>query len=369
MFLDKYSKIIEKIEYYSNETLNSMIKNYENVILKDFYKDIVSVMGAGKKLRPLSMIFAFNGIKNEINEEIIKVSVSCELVHNASLILDDAMDEDVMRRGKKTFNSIYADKFLRSVGFNFSSYESGQSWIEKDSILGIIEMQRNISRFSYALSVLASNVLYELSEEVLNSQFPKKLRIKVLEQHRKMYLRLNEGQLLDILMEKRKMSEKEYFKMIDEKTGILFLYPMRIGLIFAGAENYKIMDEYSLDMARAFQIHDDILGSFGKSKHTGKPNDSDIKSGKNTLLAIKTREYAKEQRKEKFKKVFGNRSATDKEINEVRNIIKKTGAYKYCRTKEKELIKEAKNSIPEDLNKESRKFFENFADFAINRKF
>ncbi|MCK4636915.1 MAG: polyprenyl synthetase family protein, partial [Methanomicrobia archaeon] len=208
MFLDKYSKIIEKIEYYSNETLNSMIKNYENVILKDFYKDIVSVMGAGKKLRPLSMIFAFNGIKNEINEEIIKVSVSCELVHNASLILDDAMDEDVMRRGKKTFNSIYADKFLRSVGFNFSSYESGQSWIEKDSILGIIEMQRNISRFSYALSVLASNVLYELSEEVLNSQFPKKLRIKVLEQHRKMYLRLNEGQLLDILMEKRKMSEK-----------------------------------------------------------------------------------------------------------------------------------------------------------------
>jgi len=369
MFLDKYLKITEKIESHLGDVLSSTTKDYENVILKGFYKDIVRVMSAGKRLRPLSMIFAFNGIKNEINEDIIKVSVSCELVHNASLILDDAMDEDIVRHGKKTFNTIYADKFLKSVDFNFNAYKSGQSWIKKDSILEIIEMQRNISRFSYALSVLASNVLYELSEEVLNSQFSKELRIKALEQHRRMYLRLNEGQLLDILMEKRKIDEKEYFEMIDEKTGILFMYPIRIGLIFAGDKNYKIMDEFSLNMARAFQMHDDILGSFGKSKRTGKPNDSDIKFGKNTLLAIKTLEYAKNQRKEKFKKTFGNRSATKDEVNEARNIIKKTGAYKYCRAKEKELIKEAKNSIPKDLNKESRKFFEKLADFAISRKF
>lgn len=131
MFLDKYSQITGKIESYLNDVLNSTTKNYENIILKDFYKDIVRVMGAGKRLRPLSMIFAFNGIKNEVNDDIIKASVSCELVHNASLILDDAMDEDVVRHGKKTFNTIYADKFLKSVGFNFNAYKSGQSWIKK----------------------------------------------------------------------------------------------------------------------------------------------------------------------------------------------------------------------------------------------
>jgi len=369
VFLDKYSKITDRIGSYLNEILRTRAENYDDPILKEFYNDISKVMGGGKRLRPLTMIFAFKAVKNEINEDIIRASASCELVHNASLILDDAMDEDVIRHGKRTFNSIYADKFLKSIGFDFNIYKTGQSWIKKDSILKIIEMQRNISRYSYALSVLASNVLYELSEEVLNSQFSKDLRIKALEQHRRMYLRLNEGQLLDILMEKRKINEEEYFRMIDEKTGILFMYPIRIGFIFSEAENYKVMDQYALNMARAFQIHDDILGTFGKSKHTGKPNDSDIKSGKNTLLAIKTLEYAKDRDIEKFRKTFGNRSATESEVNEARKIIKKTGAYKYCRTKEKELIKEAKNSIPKNIDKESRKFFENLADFVISRKF
>ncbi|MEA1993009.1 MAG: polyprenyl synthetase family protein [Euryarchaeota archaeon] len=369
MFLDRHSEIINEISYHLENILNERIGSCENTTLKNFYNDINEVTGGGKKLRPLSMIFAFNGIKNEINENIIKASVSCELVHNASLILDDAMDEDVVRHGKKTFNSVYADKFLESAGFEFKEYKNGKNWIKKNSILRVIELQRNISRFSYALSVLASNVLYELSEEVLNSYFPTKERIKALEQHREMYLRLNEGQLLDILMEKIKVNEKEYLEMIDKKTGILFIYPIRIGLIFAGTKKYRTMDRYSLDMARAFQIHDDILGSFARSKKTGKPSDSDIKTGKNTLLAIKTREYAEGKEKEKFKKVFGNRSAAENEIDELRDIIKETGAYEYCVKKERELIKRAKDNISEELNEESVAFFEKLADFVVSREF
>jgi geranylgeranyl pyrophosphate synthase len=369
MFLDNHAELVQEIEHDLDKTLNKRVESYKNRILRDFYRDIKEVTGAGKKLRPLSMIFAFNGIKNEMNKEIIRASVSCELVHNASLILDDAMDEDVVRHGKKTFNSIYANKFMKSAGFRFNDYKNGQEWIKKDSILKIIETQRNISRFSYALSVLASNVLYELSEEVLNSYFSDELRMKALEQHREMYLKLNEGQLLDILMEKRKTNEKMYFEMIDKKTGILFVYPIRIGFILAGATEYTFMDEYSIQMARAFQIHDDLLGTFGKSKKTGKPSNSDIKSGKNTLLAIKTLEYVESEEKEKFKKVFGNRSATEREINELREIMKETGAYKYCRKKEKELIKKSKESIYTDLNKKSRKFFEKLADFVISRSF
>ncbi len=369
MFLDKHSDLIDKIGSYLEDILDRRIEKYENLILKEFYGDIKKVTGAGKKLRPLSMVFAFYGMKNEFNEDIIEASVSCELVHNASLILDDAMDEDVVRRGKKTFNSIYADKFVKSAGFKFKEYKDGKKWIKKDSILEVIEMQRNISRFSYALSVLASNVLYELSEEVLNSYFPSELRMKALQQHREMYLKLNEGQLLDILMEKRTVSEERYLEMIDKKTGILFVYPIRIGLIFGDTENYTSMDEYSLNMARAFQIHDDMLGTFGKSKDTGKPSDSDIKSGKNTLLAIKTREYIENREKEKFEKVFGNRSATRNEINELREIIKASGAYDYCKKREKELVERAKESINDELNEESRAFFEKLADFVIGREF
>ena len=164
-------------------------------------------------------IMAYRGY-SPYNNKILRASIAFELLHSSSLILDDAMDEDIIRHGEKTFNAIYADKFLKSAKFDLTPYSDGGNWIKKDGLSKLLVMQRAISRYSYALSVLSSNIMYALSEKAIkNSGFDYNLVSRAMDMHREMYTKLNEGQLLDILMEQKGGNEDQYFEMIDNKTG------------------------------------------------------------------------------------------------------------------------------------------------------
>ncbi|MFQ6087903.1 MAG: polyprenyl synthetase family protein, partial [Candidatus Methanofastidiosia archaeon] len=309
-FSDELSELKEEIEA---EILKFMDEVFEDMqieelprvhfkILKDFYSDIKDhLLFGGKRLRPACMVMAFCGF-SEKNDLILRASLSCEFVHSASLILDDAMDEDVLRHGRETFNAIYAHKFLESLNFDMEKYRKGESWISKESLLEISNLQRSISRYSYALSSLASNLMFSMSERALTeSGFEKGKILRALRLHREMYKMLNEGQLLDVFMESKSPTEKEYLSMIDKKTGLLYAYPIKIGGMLADYPDFERLDKYSFAMARAFQIHDDILGSFGREEETGKPADSDIRGGKRTLLVIEALERANSSQKELLK--------------------------------------------------------------------
>ncbi len=369
-FLKTTVELKKEVEEEIKKFFEVELHSIDNEVLRDFYKDIRhhTLLG-GKRLRPIMCIMAYCGY-SEYNPHILRASIAFELLHSSSLILDDAMDEDVLRHGEKTFNSIYADKFLKSTKFDLKPYYDGGNWIKKDGLSQLLMMQRAISRYSYALSVLGSNILYALSGKAIRSSgFEDSIVTKAMIMQREMYKKLNEGQLLDILMEQDGGNEEKYFEMIDHKTGILFVYPLRIGLLFTEKADIHSLDEYSKDLSRAFQVHDDILGVFGEEDTTGKPVDSDIKEGKNTLLIIKTLEFADESQLKKVRSILGNRGASSEDIEEMKGIIKSCGAFDYCIEKESQLIKAAKESIDHNMKEDSKMFLTELCDFIIKRKY
>jgi len=367
-FLENYSHIIAMIENEMDDYLSEKIEKNNKPILDEFYQLIKKhVFSGGKRLRPLSMIMAYRGFKEDY--DIIGPSLSAELVHSSSLILDDAMDEDVVRHGEPTFNAIYADKFLDSVGFDISKYTKGRYWIQRDTLKKLFFAQKAISRYSYALSVLGSNVMYSMSMEVLTrNKFPEEKKIRALELQTRMYQKLNEGQLMDILFESRNSNEDEYLEMIKRKTGILFIYPIRIGLNFAGISDHTILDGYANAISSAFQIKDDLLGSFGSESVTGKSSFSDIVEGKRTLLVIKAMENASEKERKLLDNLLGYEHASKEDVAMVRDVFIDTGAYDYCDDLAKRYISMSKEQLPETISGESRKFFESLANFTINRE-
>jgi geranylgeranyl diphosphate synthase type I len=341
----------------------------ENPVLEEFYADIRDFMLAGgKRLRPICMIQTYSGF-TEKDDRMITASLSSEFLHAGSLVLDDAMDEDIIRHGKKTLNAIYADKIFEAMQFSFEKYAKGESWVEKGGLFDLLHVQRSLSRYSYALSSLASNLLFSLSVKCLKeSGFDSTVILKALHLHMKMYHQLNEGQLFDVLMEKREPSEEEYLSMVDKKSGLLFAYPIRIAAVLAGHDE-PLLDDYSLPMTRGFQIHDDILGTFG-GKETGKPTDSDIKKGKRTLLVIKALEMATEDQRDLLNATLGRAQATPEEIELIRAIFRESGALDYCREKKEHFSDQAKTaleSIP--LKDHPKAFLRELADFVIERTY
>ncbi len=369
-FLKVTSELKKEVEDEIKTFFETELKSIDNDTLCDFYKDIRhhTLLG-GKRLRPIMCIMAYCGY-SEYNPNILRASIAFELLHSSSLILDDAMDEDVLRHGEKTFNAIYADKFLKSTRFDLAPYYDGANWIKKDGLSRLLLLQRAISRYSYALSVLGSNILYALSGQAIRSSgFDPALVTKAMIMQREMYKKLNEGQLLDILMEQNGGNEDKYFEMIDYKTGILFKYPLRIGLLFTDKVDIYSLDSYATNLSRAFQVHDDLLGVFGEEDTTGKPVDSDIKEGKNTLLAIKTLELADEKQLKKVKAILGNKNASPEDISEVKDVMRSCGALDYCIEKDSEFTKAAKESIDPNMEEKSKIFLTQLCDFIIKRKY
>jgi len=192
---------------------------------------------------------------------------------------------------------------------------------------------------------------------------------RAMDMHREMYTKLNEGQLLDILMEQKGGNEDQYFEMIDNKTGILFKYPLKIGLLFTDKVDINSLDIYSKNLSRAFQVQDDILGIFGEEDKTGKPVDSDIKEGKNTLLVIKTYELADQNQLKKVKSIIGNKYSSSEDIEEVKDIMRDCGSLDYCYEKENQFVNTAKESIDPKMDENSINFLTELCDFIIKRKY
>jgi geranylgeranyl diphosphate synthase type I len=367
--MDFHSQLSTLKNEVEGEIASFLDTRKDSPVLKGIHEDIRGqVLRGGKRLRPIAMIQAYAGFR-EKDQSILTASLSCEFVHSASLILDDAMDEDILRHGKKTFNAIYADKIFDSMNFSFQKYGKGSSWIQKEGLFDLLYVQRALSRYSYAMSSLASNLLYSLSVKCLSEAgFDTQLTLKALSLHNEMFRQLNEGQLLDMFMEKRQCTEQDYLTMIDKKSGLLFAFPMRIASILAGHDT-PALDQYSFPMARGFQIHDDILGTFGGEK-TGKPSDSDIKKGKRTLLVIRALKEATEEQKEMMEATLGKADATEEDVDSVRTLLRETKALEYCQEKARsftEQAKEALETIP--LKEEQKMFLEDLADFVVEREF
>ena len=174
-----------------------------------------------------------------------------------------------------------------------------------------------------------------------------------------------EGQVNDIKFaeNKRIPTEKEYIKMIEKKTAVLFEVSCAMGAICAKRKqkDVKNLSAFGKNLGIAFQITDDLIGIIGDSKITKKPVGNDIREGKKSLPIILAIKKARGQNRTKIMRVFGNSRASKQQINLAVNVIRSLGvekevrdvALKYAQRSEKSISSytgSAKNEMTGLLN-------------------
>jgi len=324
------------------------------VFLKDYYSTLQDYfLSGGKRIRPLLCIATYNAFKKSPDEKIVFPSVGTEFLHNASLIHDDIIDKDDFRRGKPAFH------------YKFKQYHQKY------------DLKKMVAEdFGTSIGILGGDSAFFLGlEAYLYSKFDHESNVRAIKYYEEVFREICNGVLIEIDMVNRKdLKIQDYIEMISLKTGALIEKSILIGANYAKVDQKyeKLLSVYGLNLGIIFQIIDDILGTFGDEKLTGKPTDGDIREGKKTCLLIDATNKLSESKREKLINLIEKQSMTDDDVNEVRDLFQEANVSESCKNLAENYYQDAKNAIDQlkpVINASETEFFENLLEFVIERKF
>lgn len=280
------------------------------------------VLRPGKRMRPYLAVKTASSCGVPMLRAY-KLGVAMELFHDFALIHDDIMDNSSERRGSITVHKKYEEEHL-SKGWRGSA-----------------------ERFGISNGILAGDLLLAWSEQALDElNLPPEVRDGVYRAWADMKTEVILGQSIDAVTSvlPRGISRRQLLEMLALKSGRYSIgRPILLGYALAGIEvSDATVMEATEPLGLAFQIQDDILGTFGDSRKTGKSTNSDIKEGKITMLAWEAKKrLEKEEDMATWERVFGNPQATDEDIRMIRELMESTGARIYVSELASQLIKKS----------------------------
>ena len=258
----------------------------------------------------------------------INLAACVELIHAATLMHDDVIDNGEIRRGKKTLNSVWGNQSSILIG---------------DYLLSrCFEMMVEDENFE-VLKLLSSTSVKIAQGEILQLQ--------------------HKGET--------DMLEETYFKIISSKTAELFAAATKVGAIL-GNKNNKIKDAlgfYGKNLGLTFQIADDTLDYNSDLNLFGKKIGNDFFEGKITLPIILLSQKANNLEKNQIKNFFSKKNRDEKNFQIILELIKKYNIVKECYKKAEHFINLASNSLSILENSEEKKIFENLTSFSLERSF
>uniref|UniRef100_A0A7C3UKP0 Polyprenyl synthetase family protein n=1 Tax=Geoglobus ahangari TaxID=113653 RepID=A0A7C3UKP0_9EURY len=283
------------------------------------------IKAGGKRLRPVISLLSAEALGKDYRK-IIPAAIAIETVHNFTLIHDDIMDEDEMRRGVKTVHTL----------------------------------------FGVPTAIIAGDTLFSEAFDILTmcDAEPKNI-IRAVKKLSRVCVEICEGQYMDISFEgSLDVTEEEYIEMVKKKTGVLIGLSASIPAILFGEEKRieEALWNYGVLAGIGFQIQDDILDIVEKDK-IGKDWCSDIKEGKMTLIVIKAFEMGIKLES------FGKENASKDELErDVKRLID-CGAIDYARKKAREFVDLAKKNLDVLEDSEAKRNLMEIADFLIEREY
>ncbi len=325
--LEEASKLGRVIDHYVMDALSMYPQRLVDASLHLF-------KAGGKRLRPTITLLAarmLGGVEAEM--KAVPLASAVEVAHTFTLIHDDIMDKDTMRRGVPTTHVVYGEDWailagdlLHALSYNFIARAVSEGLSEEQAYR--------------ALKALSEAAVY-----------------------------VSRGQALDMLFETTwDVTVSDYLNMVRLKTGALIEAASRIGAVAADAKKYEedALGLYGCFTGIAFQIRDDILGVYGDPKVTGKPVYSDLRRGKKTILVV----YAvREAGREELKKLIGPK-ASEEDLKRAAKIIEESGALDYANKMAKIYASKAKEML-EALggvaDERARRLLLDLADYAIER--
>ncbi|MFW6304355.1 MAG: polyprenyl synthetase family protein [Candidatus Saliniplasma sp.] len=286
-------------------------------------------LAGGKKLRPFLAMVSCGALGGKENDALIS-GLSLELIHNFTLVHDDIMDDDDMRRGRKTLHKKEGLPTAINVG---------------DALFAL--SFRLISEMDVE-PVKIKRILYEISQAVL---------------------KVAEGQEEDMRFETTfDITEDEFIEMIEKKTSYLFQAAARCGAIVADSseEQIEMLGTYARNMGIAFQVQDDYLDLMGEETALGKPVGSDIKAGKRTLMVIHALQHLDKKDKHRLIEILEGENSQN-EIIEAIELLEKNDSIEYCRKLAEEYAVGAKDEIKTLPEGDHKQLLIDLVDFMIER--
>lgn len=288
-------------------------------------KAIDQILSAtGKHIRPLLVLLSAKAC-GEVTESSINAAVFLELLHTATLIHDDVIDETKQRRGVPSLNALFDNRVSVLVG---------------DYILSTA-LIRSIQTGNLRIIGIVSDLGRDLSEG----------EIKQME--------TADESILD---------EQCYMQVIYKKTATLLAACASIGAISAGADDERValMRDFGVQLGYAFQIKDDIFDYF-KGQQIGKPTGNDIREGKVTLpLLFALRQGGREA--DELRRIILAKDFTDEHIERLIAFAKAQGGIEYAEKKMEEFQQKAVGllaQLPDTPAKQSLKIL---SEYIISRK-
>jgi len=328
-FIEFSRKYIPEIEDFISKFFDEKIIYSTHDFIKENYKLLKEYCGRdGKRIRPLILLssyFAYGGDKGE-ESEIIKLASTVELMHSFLLIQDDIIDKSELRRGGKSLHLIASEKYS--------------------------EMTYNDNIGIDVSTILADIIFANAIEIISNTNIDDKIKNSFLKIFSSTYEMTAWGQILDSLHSKPKkinVADNIPLQISKFKTAYYTIYyPMLMGYILAGendSSEIEKIEDFAMSLGLAFQIRDDILGTFGKADDIGKPDDSDIIEGKMTLLVQNCIEKLDIEEREKFLLVLMKSDKNMMEVTYIRDEIKNSSGLETTIEKQKSFIKESKDKL------------------------
>ena len=282
----------------------------------------------GKRLRALLTLCSAKLCGYSKGTRDINLAACVELIHSATLMHDDVIDDGSVRRGKKTLNKKWGNHSSVLVG-DYLLSRCFEMMVED----GNIEVLKLLSSTS---SIIAQGEVLQL-------------------QHK--------GEV--------DMLEETYLKIISSKTAELFAAATKVGAILSGTRNKdkEALEFYGRNLGLTFQIADDTLDYNSETNLFGKKIGKDFFEGKITLPIILLFQKASSKEKVILKEIFLKKERNETDFIKVMSLIKKYDVIKSCYQKAYHYINLASNSLSVFDNCDEKNILDNLTSFSLSRDF
>ena len=316
--------------------LGNKLQKVENLIQEKLKSEVSLIQkmsdhhlrSGGKRLRALLTLESakLTGYKEDNRD--INLAACVELIHSATLLHDDVIDESELRRGVKTANSVWGNQSSILVG-DYLLSRCFEMMVED----GDLEVLKLLSSTS---SKIAQGEVLQL-------------------QHK------GEADLL----------EETYIDIINLKTASLFSAATKTGACLSGSneKEKKALESYGRNLGLAFQIADDALDFYAKEKLFGKEIGKDFFEGKVTLPMIIIFQKGNEEEKKFLNEIMKKEKRSEKDFNNTLYLINKYKAVEATFTKAEYFVNVSYDSLAIFPDNEDKKILQNLTSFSLNRSF
>jgi octaprenyl-diphosphate synthase len=279
---------------------------------------------SGKMLRPGLVLLAGSCCGN-LTDDHIRVAAMIEMIHNATLLHDDVIDQGQRRRGQPTINNLWGN--------------------ESAVLMGDFLLSRVFR--------LCAEIKPELTMVIAVAA-----------------VRLCEGELKQIMLRRNwRLSESEYIEVITEKSAVLFSTCCSIGAILAQASESQVksFSEFGLNAGIAFQITDDLLDIVGNENQTGKTSGNDLDQRKLTLAVIQLLKTVDKAKRDMIINSYLEGTGAQHQKQSLTDLLNRTGSLAYAHNRAQEFVDKAIRELDEIKECRAKEALIEMAKFMANR--